>query len=205
MLGAVQGNVITFANRDGLVDNVIGRVKDEWVNNWRNEIIFDDEEGKSIPPEHVDAYGPTGFPARFFHISVRNLHKDTSARNCVAYLESCSILGKTPSKEINSRQPVQEPVELKWKGMKTQSVLIPPDTCRKFDAVFIYENAPHVVYVGVNTHLVDFSGYSEKLNGIGIYELNYAEYSDNFPPIRSTYILEVNQELSKTEFYRKRQ
>jgi hypothetical protein len=171
------------------------------MSNWRNEIIFNDQEGEHIPPESICAYGPSGYPAKFFHISVRNLHRDQSARNCVAYLENYKIFERTTSEE--TRQVVHEPVELKWKGVITQSVLIPPNTDRKFDALFIYENLPHTPYIGVNSFLVDLSDYSLKLKGPESYELNYTVYSDNFPAIRSTYILEVERDLSKTRFYRK--
>jgi hypothetical protein len=83
------------------------------MSNWRNEIIFSDQEGKHIPPESV-LY--RRHDARFFHISVRNLHRNESARNCVAYLESYKILDRT-TEESNSSQVIPEPVELKWKGM----------------------------------------------------------------------------------------
>jgi hypothetical protein len=200
MLSAIQANVIKFEDRWSLVNNIIEKVNVEWINNWRNEIIFNDQEGKHIPPESV-LY--RGYNARFFHVSVRNLHRNQSARNCVAYLDSYKILDGTISEETNSRPLVHEPVELKWKGMTTQSVLIPPNTNRKFDALFLYENLPHLPHVGVNSFLVDLSDYSFKLRGVGTYELEYIVYSDNFPAIRSTYVLEVDQELSKTRFYRK--
>jgi hypothetical protein len=158
---------------------------------------------KYIPPETIGAYGRSEYPARFFHVSVKNLHKDVSARNCVAYLERYNILDRTTSEETNSRLLVHEPVELKWKGMITQSVLIPPNTNRKFDALFLYDNLPHLPHIGVNSFLADLSDYSFKLRGVGSYELDYIVYSDNFPAIRSTYVLEVDQELSKTRFYRK--
>ena len=35
-----------------------------------------------------------------------------------------------------------EPVELKWKGVTTQGVLIAPETQRNIDAVFIFEDDP---------------------------------------------------------------
>ena len=200
MLSAIQGNVITFGNRKGLVNNIIDKVKAEWINNWRNEIIFNDQKGELIPPESV-LY--RGYNARFFHISVRNLHRNASARNCIVYLESYKILDRTISEETNSRLLFHEPVELKWKGMMTQSVLIPPNTNREFDALFLYDNLPCLPHIGVNSFLVDLTDYSFKLRGVGSYELNFIVYSDNFPAIRSTYVLEVGQELSKTRFYRK--
>jgi hypothetical protein len=94
MLSAIQANVITFDKRGGLVDRIIEKIKAKWVNNWRNEVVFHDQKRKSITPEYLGAYGQSGFSAIFFHINVINLHRDTSAQNCVAYLESYSILDK---------------------------------------------------------------------------------------------------------------
>lgn len=88
-------------------------------------------------------------------------------------------------------------MELKWKGVKTQSVLIAPKTNRKFDAVFFYESNPHVVHIGINPFLVDLSSHFKQLEGINIFELNYVVYSDNFATIRCTYLLEVRQNLSQ--------
>lgn len=202
LLSAIQANVIMFEDRRNLVDEIIRKVKVDWRSNWRNQIIFKDIEGKSVFPEYIDEYGPSKWPARFFHINVENLHKDTSAYNCVAYLESYKVISKTVT-ERNAIEIIWEPIELKWKGMKTQSVLIPPKTDRKFDAVYIYENIPQTAYVGINPFLVDLSSYLETLEGVEIFELNYVVYSDNFQPIRSTYILELKEDLNETRFYRK--
>ena len=88
ILGAIQGNVITFDNRDNLVNDVLERIKTDWRNNWRNEIIFEDTINKEISAEYITEYGDSKLPSRFFHGNIKNLHNDTSARNCVAYLES---------------------------------------------------------------------------------------------------------------------
>jgi hypothetical protein len=62
---------------------------------------------------------------------------------------------------------------------------------------------PLIAYVGVNSFLVDYKGYSMMLEGNGTIELNYVVYSNNFPAIRCTYILEMSHELNKTQFYGK--
>jgi hypothetical protein len=73
-----------------------------------------------------------------------------------------------------------EPIELKWKGVTTQGVLIAPDTPRKIDAIFIYEDHPSIAYAGTNYTLIDYSEYDIKIEGPGIFELNFVIYSDNF-------------------------
>src|SRR5690348_3669727 len=84
-----------------------------------------------------------------------------------------STLGKYP----NSQVIISEPIELKWRGVTTQSTLIPPKTGRKFDAVYVYENSPRTVHLGINDSLVDYSGYHTTLNGPGLFELNFAIYT----------------------------
>ena len=91
ILGSIQANVITFDNRNNLVNYVLKRVKTEWKSNWRNEIIFEDTAMMQISAEHISEYGRNQIPVRFFHANIKNLHKDTSARNCVAYLERYKI------------------------------------------------------------------------------------------------------------------
>jgi hypothetical protein len=62
---------------------------------------------------------------------------------------------------------------------------------------------PDAIHIGVNPYLVDLSSYSETLEGVNTFELNFVVYSDNFSAIRSAYILEVGQALKNTGFYRK--
>jgi hypothetical protein len=201
ILDAIQANIITSDNRDNLVNHVLEKVHTDWISNWRNEIIFQDTAMKQISAEHITEYGPSKLPARFFHGSMKNLHKDISARNCVAYLESYKVCSKRTLEA--DTEVISEPVELKWKGMKTQGVLIPPKTNRKFDAIFFYENNPHIVHIGINPFLVDLSSHFKQLEGTNTFELNYVVYSENFATIRCTYILEVGQNLNQTRFYRK--
>jgi hypothetical protein len=201
MLGAIQANVIPFDNRKNLVNRVLEKAKTNWTSNWRNEIIFHDRTRNKISPEQVSQYGQTMLPARFFHISVKNLHKDRSARNCVTYLESYKVFSNETSEPQD--EVIPQPVELKWNGMRTQSVLIPPNMIRKIDAVFFYENNPHVVHVGVNPFLVDSSSHFKQLEGVKTFHLNFVVYSDNFFPIRSSYVLKVGQTINQTRFYRK--
>jgi hypothetical protein len=193
ILSAIQANVKYFDNRKDLVNRVIQKVKKDWMTNWRYELIFQDEKGKLVIPESV-LY--EGSPARFFHIDINNLHKDQSGRNCVAYLEGY--------KDISSKitEIIPEPVELKWRGMSTQSVLIPPKKNRKIDAVFFFENNPHLAYIGINKTLSDLSSHLKRLEGTKIFHLNFVVYSDNFPAIRSTYVLRIGERIDETRLYR---
>jgi hypothetical protein len=69
----------------------------------------------------------------------------------VVYLESCKVCSNQTLKA--KTEVISEPVELKWKGMKTQGALIPPKMNRKFDAVFFYENNPSLIHIGVMLYL----------------------------------------------------
>ena len=195
ILGAIQANVKHFDNRKNLVNRVIQKVHEDWTTNWRNEITFQDTWKKIIPPEHV-LYGQNQAPAWFFHINVRNLHKDLSARNCVAYLEGYKDISNKTTENI------PEPVELKWKGMIAQSMLIPPKMSRKIDAVFFFENNPHLAHIGINPSLSDLSTHYIRLEGVKTFHLHLVVYSDNFSAIRSSYVLKIGNRLSETSFYR---
>ena len=78
--------------RKNFTERYLERIKTDWRNNWRNEIIFEDTINKEISAEYITEYGDSKLPSRFFHGNIKNLHNDTSARNCVAYLESYKIL-----------------------------------------------------------------------------------------------------------------
>jgi len=200
MLGAIQGNVIEFDNRSDLVDRVLEKVKNDWVNDWRNEIVFFDDARASISPKMILRYGPSSLPARFYHITVKNLHKYESARSCVAYLDSYEIIS---GKSRLTQKVNPEPVELKWEGMKTRSVLVPPRMVRRIDAVYVYEANPKLVHVGINHFLVDSSNLLKQLDKANEFHLTFVVYSDNFSPIKTTYVLKMGQAIDQIIFYKK--
>jgi hypothetical protein len=199
LLSAIQANIIPFNNRKTVVGQVIKKVK-KWPSNWRNEISFYDKRHEKISPEYVQEYGLSKLPVRFFHVTIKNSNKNMSTHNCVAYLESYSTFNKNRKLETIL---IPEPVELKWNGVTTQSVLIPPQMSRKFDAVFFYENNPHVVHIGLNPFLIDSSRLFKRLEGTKMVHLNFVVYSTDFSTIRATYILKIGNTLSQTEFRRK--
>jgi hypothetical protein len=209
MLGAIQGNVESFKEnaRISLVPTILKKIQSKWIPDWRNELIVENKDEEEIVAVPVNYHGR---PCRFFHISIRNLHKDKSSRNCMAYVESYRKISKEDleNKELlvdKNSHPyimISEPVELKWKGVTTQGTLITPKTSRKFDAVYVYEDSPNTAHIGINESIVDYSGYYTTLSGPGKFELNLAVYSDNFSSIKQRFILIIGNTIEDIKFYR---
>ncbi len=216
MLNAIQGNAIQFQDRSKLIGDIISMIRKRWRTGWRNELVVTDKKDVQIPYTFVYySRQPLEIkrPSRFFHITVRNNHFYNSAKNCIAFLESykkISTRRDDNEKTELTGQPANdntiknlEPVELKWKGVTTQGVLIAPHTQRNFDAVFIFEENPSVAYAGTNYTLVDYSDYDIKIDGPGIFELDFVVYSDNFSPITESFVLEFGTGLDDVQFFRK--
>ncbi len=142
--------------------------------------------------------------SQFFHITVHNNHYHSSAKNCVAFLESYKrvVLENGLVRNTDIVRNV-EPIELKWKGVITQGVLITPNTSRRIDAVFIYKDNPSLTYAGTNYTLIDFSDYDIRIEGPGTFELTFVVYSDNFSVLRESFVLKLGTGLNHIQFYKK--
>jgi hypothetical protein len=105
---------------------------------------------------------------------------------------------------INGEIKFFEFVELKWRGVKTESVSIPPKSMRKLDAAYIKHAKPNIAVLGINRFLVDWGGYLEdyKIQGVGDYEIDYVVFSDNFAPAEATYKLHIAKNLQETKVER---
>ena len=171
-----QINPIEFEDRGQLPDLIIKQVQDNnWRNDWRNEIqiSFHGDFDK------IDQVGESILPSNWYHLRVKNLNKRKSARNCIAYIEKIKhIEGRV------SYKPIQ--IELKWKGLISQSISIAPDSERRLDA-FWYTFSDGSINLGINPFIVDNNiiPCQYQLRSRGTYEIDYVIFSENFSPSRA--------------------
>ncbi len=201
ILRFIQANCIPFIDRLSLPDLVAEKVKEkidkkEWDAHWRHELILKREDSKDYVK--VDWVGDpqNQNPARYYHIEVENLHWNQTARNCSIYLERLENI-------TNGEVLTPELVEFKWKGIITPTAMIPPRQYRYADAFHIFHVTPKTVLLGFNEHIVDYTGYLEThMLGIATeHNLTFVVYSDNFPPARKTFRLNMGNKLDDIEFY----
>ncbi|MEI6243300.1 MAG: hypothetical protein WCP39_07880 [Chlamydiota bacterium] len=142
-------------------------------------LVFDDK-----------VLNPSEGLGKYYHIQIRNSHKDKLARNCIAYVERITDL-----KTGVIRQP--EFIELKWKGVSTVGVSIPPRNLRCLDALHINYSNPSVAMLGINKFICDFSGYisAYQIAGPGDYRIDYIVFSDNLPKARKSFLLHLGSKM----------
>lgn len=192
----IQAKPIEFSNRKTLPDDVINAVKKKgWISNWRNELSIERDDKEFDDEVHATGIYREGI-ARFYHIKVRNLHRQKIAYDCLAYLEKIVDISTDEEKSF-------EIVEFKWKGIKTREAAILPKGFRYLDAFHIYYDSLNIVYLGINRFLIDFSGYGALyiLEGPGKFELTYVVFSENFSPTRATFSLHIGNRLDDIKFY----
>jgi len=202
MLGFIQANCIEFSDRHMLPDFVAEKVREqEWNPNQRNELVLERDTADSECVSHakVSFARREWKQARYYYIRVKNRHQEKTARDCVAYLVSAKNLS------TGETNPYDELVELKWKGVVTDRVAIPPNRFRFLDAFRIFYDKQHVVQAGINPVTIDWEGYYElyKLEGPGNFELSYVVFSENFSPVKATFRLHIGNRLDDIEFYKR--
>ena len=112
------------------------------------------------------------------------------ARNCYVYLEKATKLD--PRTEIHLKA-----IELKWEAYTLPNANIPPATVREFDAFFIIHEFPEKL--NISNMWTDAPSYVfPKIEGKGLYELQYVVVSDNFPAARGTFKLNLSSLLQGT-------
>jgi hypothetical protein len=189
MMRFLQANANPFTDRNNLPSFIADEVRQRgWISNWRNELVLERDATESTDaPIGLDANGRP-VVARFFHIKLHNRHREKLATNCFAYLERATQL---PSTEI----PLKT-VEFKWAGVQIPGVAIAASSAREFDALFILHEDP--LQVQVNT-FSDSPDYRPRFPaGAADYELSYVVRSENFPPARATFRLQLRKELAHT-------
>jgi hypothetical protein len=187
----LQTNAIAFNDRNTLVDIVTDSIRKcvtegKWDPTWRNELVLERKQHKPSEAHIGDMSGPL---ASYFHIDVRNRHRTKLAINCYVYLEKATRL--SPSRE---EFPLRT-VEFKWTGAVIPSVGIGPHSERSFDAFFLLNDEPTTVRFNA---LTDSWEFHKALQGEGEYELAYLVMSENFPPARGTFKLNLSRSLNQT-------
>lgn len=180
MLSCLQANAHQFTDR-ALLPNVIADMiaqktaKNDWACTWKNSLSLH-MPGKPF----VDARNATnGIVLRHFHIEARNNHRTKAAQNCGVILES--IVDAIRGTQI----PVQT-VEFKWAGTVVPSVLIAPNSSRRFDALKVSFDKPAEIHFNV---FCDSTEFYPSVPGVGTYLLTYGVYSSNFSVARRTFKL----------------
>lgn len=167
-------------------------IKQKWNPKWRNELgLYRDIS------DYEDSDAPNVRFGRYYHIKVFNKHKDKIARNCFAYIESIKDL-------TTGKVKVLELVELKWKGVIRETVSIVPKAFRCLDALHINLSNPTVACLGLNLHIIDWTGYKNayQINGIGDYEIDYVIFSEDFSPCRAKFRLHIASQIPNTTLQR---
>jgi hypothetical protein len=196
ILKFIQANAIEFSDRDLLPDKVIAKIKERrWDSTWKNELSLTRDEKDFDDRVKAEGVYREGL-ARFYHIKVKNHHRQKIARDCVAYLE----------KIVDIKSGLEKPIELvefKWKGVNTPGANIPPNNFRYLDAFHVYYDSQNIVILGINPFLVDFSGYEPlyMLEGPNTFELTFAVFSKNFSPARATFKLNIGNKMDNVELY----
>lgn len=120
-----------FNDRDNLPD-LVGSLCKEWNPKWKNALtVMEPEPDPDDVPIWQPYQGRTySCQARFFHIPVKNLHKQRVARRCVVYLKSVTggdgeLVG------------AEWPIEHKWDGFMFPEASIRPQGIRRFDAFYV--------------------------------------------------------------------
>jgi hypothetical protein len=162
ILGFLQANTIPFTDRHLLPSVIADKVKERnWNPNWRNELVLERD-----PNQFLDAQlKPWDKMARFFHIGVKNRHRDKVARDCYVYLEKATRLD--PRREINIPATA---MMFNWAGYSLPNAHIPPGATRPFDAFWIFHEQPTQLRFPI---LTTYTGFLPQVNGEGSYELQY--------------------------------
>ncbi|HUC62329.1 MAG TPA: hypothetical protein VMF53_10265 [Alphaproteobacteria bacterium] len=180
----LQANAIRFTDRHTLPNVIADKIRERnWDPGWQNELILERDGA-----QFSDARRPDDLTGRYFHINVHNRHHTKTAQNCYVYLENAEDLGSGESLPLKI-------IEFKWAGTMLPGVGIAPLARRPFDAFFILHNLPTVVQVN---SFSDSTEFLPRISGEGRYKLTYLVVSNNFHPVRGTFVLNLNATLDQT-------
>ena len=188
ILQFLQANATPFTDRNLLPNVIADEVRRRgWDPHWRNELALErapEQRGDSLFGNTEAGYTQAGF----FHVGVRNRHRNKTATNCYAYLEKATKID--PPTEIDCPA-----AELVWAGYSLPNVRIPPGTARKFDAFYIRHDIPSELQFHTFSTSLEFI---PRVEGAGRYELTYSVVADNFPTARASFILTLGTSLAET-------
>ena len=184
----ILANALEFSHRKSLPKRVMDKVSEQWDPTWWDELnIQRDNNDKDIGICDREK----NRMANYFHVKVKNRHKAKVARNCVAFV---SRIRKPDGSVLTP-----ELVELKWKGIISHDLSIPPGQYRSLDVFHAYWDSPSVGYLGINPFIFDFSSYGAfyKLCGPGRFEIDIVVYSDTFESVCRTYVLDLGKTMDE--------
>lgn len=186
LMGHLQANARTFANRATLVDEIIGVVEARnWSPAWRNELTLELNSPVYDDSPRGSTDGPLG---RFYHLRVTNLHRFEVATNCYAFLFSAI-------RESNGKPEQFGTVEFKWAGTILPSVRIGPLSYRVLDAFWLDHQHPTSPRFNC---FADSGRYIPQFHGPGTWLLDFGVVSDNLPPVTQRFRLSLTGNLTST-------
>lgn len=200
MLNAIQGNATSFSDRNKLPDLIAGEIRRrQWTTQTRNTLAL---SVYSNSPPRLNQTKTDGRFSRPFHIKVENLHHRKDARNCFAYLDE--VVDLNSNRNI-SKDEKWETVEFKWAGTRLASVRIAPKpSYRNFDAVWLFVNQQQQIGMGFfNSVVPALTDYFPHQLRPGRYRLTFVVVSDNFDPVRKSFIFEFGQTLESGKLLEK--
>lgn len=190
----LQGNSKQFEDRDSLPELIEQEIKARnWNPNWQSRLeLFRNDCSKFIDARNAALEGrPLG---RYFHVDVKNWHKDKPAFNCNVYLVRLFDCQVQAERQL-------ETVEYKWRGALSPSVAIMPGQNRAFDALWVLHNSPQQIQFNPHT---DWTGAIPRIDKPGSYLLTYCVVSENFPIAQREFRLNVGSTLEEMQFVESR-
>jgi len=183
MLVALQVNAIPFEQPQELTDMLRRELKRAcWSARCKNALNIERQAGEF---DNARVGGPSGRPARFFHLTVRNLNSRKLAFSCTAYLQRATATSNGLPMPLRT-------VELKWAGYTHPNATILPSSCRDLDACFVFLDQPDTLQFA---SFSDSSYYLPPMRGPGQFELEYTVVSENFPVARAIIHAEVGRQI----------
>jgi hypothetical protein len=198
MLKVLQGNCKSFDDTNKLPEMIKEEIaRNHWKNDWKNQLSID-----RVPNEYEDANNISlqGNPlARYFHLDINNLNPYKQATNCYGFLEYVKDLNTNNDRKLKS-------MEFKWAGYILPNATIMNSSTRQLDAFYVLHNTPSIPHFNCfsdSTYYLPYINVPGDIKGPGDYELMFLVVSDNFPPVKSTFVLHLDNNLSKITFIKK--
>jgi hypothetical protein len=187
MLYAMQLNPESFADRSGLVVQVLKRVQAQWRTGWRRALTLE----VGLNP-YDESFSDAAFQEddeerlfRFHFLAVRNLHDRVSANDCQIYVTKLNLVN-------SALDLLRAGTELKWSGYMYPAVRIRPGTARPFDALVV----PHASTKDAFLHSITYAtDYFTRLCTEGTFEIGFEVTSSNFPTARCQALITIGESV----------
>jgi hypothetical protein len=157
----------------------------EWESGWRNDLSL---EFLRMVPNVRDQYGNY---EDWYHLQVKNNHRDKYARNCVAYVSKIKNLD-------TGEEGVPGNFELVWAGTGLFERHILPKASAEVDAFFIVRGQDVIRF---HHRPSTSSQYGMPVLHKGSYLLTYLVVSENFEQVTKTFKLEFAGDFTGMSFY----